>query len=57
MENLFINRSITIYGVIEKYQRKYMDVNRPITCAYEDQEVDQYYCEYLWLISYYFQNI
>jgi N-formylglutamate amidohydrolase len=34
------------YTVIEKYHRKYFDVNRPIHCAFEDQEAEPYYYEY-----------
>jgi N-formylglutamate amidohydrolase len=37
--------------VIQKYHRKYMDVNRPIRCAYEQQEAEAYYYEYHGLIS------
>jgi N-formylglutamate amidohydrolase len=43
--------------VVERYHRKYMDVNRPIPCAYEDQEAESYYCEYHGLISKYLKEI
>jgi N-formylglutamate amidohydrolase len=43
--------------VIQKYHRKYMDVNRPIRCAYEEQEAELYYYEYHGLISRYLKEM
>ena len=43
--------------VIEKYHRKYMDVNRKLPCAYEDQEAELYYYEYHGLISKYLKEM
>jgi N-formylglutamate amidohydrolase len=46
--------------VIEKYHRKYMDVNRPnrpINCAYEDEEADPHYYEYHGVISKYLKEM
>ena len=43
--------------VIQKYHRKYMDVNRPIRCAYEEQEAEVYYYEYHGLISRYLKEM
>jgi N-formylglutamate amidohydrolase len=43
--------------VIQKYHRKYMDVNRCIICAFENQAAEVYYFEYHGLISRYLKEM
>ena len=43
--------------VTQKYHRKYMDLNRSIRCAYEQQEAEAYYFEYHGLISKYLKEM
>ena len=43
--------------VIQKYHRKYMDVNRCMRCAYEEQEAEVYYFEYHGIISRYLKEM